>query len=74
MKKRITHVPKHSFIIILNYQNQFIRILIYQNQSEQKKKKKKKKKKKEKKRKEKENTYVSLVNLPNRVQICLLWY
>ena len=49
----------HSFIIILNYQNQFIRILIYQNQS-------KKKKKKE------ENTHVSLVNLPNRVQICLI--
>ena len=41
MKKRITHVPKHSFIIILNYQNQFIRILIYQNQSEKKIKKKK---------------------------------
>ena len=40
MKKRITHVPNHSFIIILNYQNQFIRILIYQNQSEKKKKKK----------------------------------
>ena len=43
MKKRITHVPKHSFIIILNYQNQFIRILIYQNQSEKKNKKNKKK-------------------------------
>ena len=39
MKKRITHVPNHSFIIILNYQNQFIRILIYQTQSEKKKKK-----------------------------------
>ena len=58
MKKRITHVPNHSFIIILNYQNQFIRILIYQNQSKKKKKKR-------------ENTHVSLVNLPNRVQICL---
>ena len=46
MKKRITHVPNHSFIIILNYQNQFIRILIYQTQSEKKKK---------------ENTHVSLV-------------
>ena len=43
MKKRITHVPNHSFIIILTYQNQFIRILIYQNQSEKKKEKKKKK-------------------------------
>ena len=43
-KKRITHVPefgnsgtKHSFIIILIYQNQFIIILIYQNQSKKKK-------------------------------------
>ena len=42
MKKRITLVvTKHSFIIILNFQNQFIRILIYQNQSEKKKRKKK---------------------------------
>ena len=46
-KKRITHVPefgnsgtKHSFIIILIYQNKFIIILIYQNQSKKKKKKK----------------------------------
>ena len=52
MKKRITLVvTKHSFIIILNFQNQFIRILIYQNQSEKKIKKKK------------ENTHVSFGEL-----------
>jgi len=41
MKKRITHVPNHSFIIILNYQNQLIKILIYQLNPKKKKKKKK---------------------------------